>query len=175
VVVFAGNDTSVVRGQPLQLNATSNFTINTTYFWSPGTGLNDVNIYNPVSTLNTNADSIKYKVTVTLPEGCKGEDYIVVKVFKTAPEIFVPSGFTPNGDGRNDVLKPITVGISKLDYFRVFNRWGQLIYETNQINKGWDGTINGTPQSSDTFVFMVQGSDYTGKVVFRKGTTVLIR
>lgn len=175
VVVFAGNDTSVVRGEPLQFNATSNFTSNTAYLWSPSTGLSNTTISNPVGTLNITTDSIRYRVTVTLPEGCVGEDYIVVKVFKTAPEIFVPSGFTPNGDGRNDILRAITVGIRKLDYFRVFNRWGQLIFETNDVSKGWDGTVSGTPQASGTFVFMAQGKDYAGRVVFRKGTTVLIR
>ena len=96
-------------------------------------------------------------------------------MFKTGPDIFVPSAFTPNGDGRNDVLKPIPVGIKTFDYFKVFNRWGQLVYVTGEVGKGWDGNVNGTRQQSGTYVYVTQGIDYTGKIIFRKGTVVLIR
>jgi gliding motility-associated-like protein len=178
ITAFAGNDTAVVIGQPLQMFVATNATSlsPTTYFlWTPSIWLNSDTIQNPIATINTVADSIKYAVAVTTADGCIGQDEIVVKVFKTAPDIFVPTGFTPNKDGRNDILKPICVGITKLEYFRVFNRWGQLVYETREFNKGWDGTVNGQPQDNGTYVFMAQGSDYTGKIVFRKGTTVLIR
>jgi gliding motility-associated-like protein len=175
VKVFAGNDTAVVKGQPLQLYVVSNFDNAATYLWTPSTGLSNSSIVNPVATLNINGDSIKYNIRVTTPEGCVGNDQIVVKVFKTAPDIFVPTGFTPNNDGRNDVLKPIAVGISKIDFFRVYNRWGQLLFETADFERGWDGKINGVPQDSGTYIFVAQGRDYTGKNIFRKGTTVLIR
>jgi gliding motility-associated-like protein len=174
VTVYAGHDTSVVLNQPLQLNASSNYTTST-YLWTPTTGLSNPTINNPIATLNITADSIKFIVRATIPQGCYGEDDIVVHVYKTAPDIFVPTGFTPNGDRRNDILKPITVGIAKLNYFRIFNRWGQLVYQTNQFEQGWDGTINGIPQGSGTFVFIAEGIDFNGKTIFRKGTTVLIR
>lgn len=175
VKVFAGNDTSVVRGQPLQLYVMSNFDNAATYLWTPSTGLSNNSSVNPIATLNITGDSIKYNIKVTTPEGCIGNDQIVVKVFKTAPEIFVPTAFTPNNDGRNDILKPIAVGVSKIDFFRVYNRWGQLLFETADFEKGWDGKINGVPQDSGTYIFVAQGRDYTGKTIFRKGTTVLIR
>jgi gliding motility-associated-like protein len=176
VSVYAGRDTSVVRNQPLQLLVTtSNIPVTSTYKWTPNIGLNNDTIPNPIATLNITADSIKYKIRVTRPEGCFGEDEIVVRVFSTEPDIFVPTGFTPNHDGKNDILKPITVGITRLDYFRIYNRWGQLVFETNEFEKGWDGTLNGIEQASGTFVFVTQGVDYKGKVVFRKGTCVLIR
>ncbi|MCZ2222598.1 MAG: gliding motility-associated C-terminal domain-containing protein [Chitinophagales bacterium] len=176
VEVFAGNDTAVIINQPLQLNTvTSPIPASSTYKWMPSTGLNNTNISNPIATLNINADSIKYKVVVTRPEGCKGEDEIVVKIFKTQPDIFIPTAFTPNSDGKNDVLKPIPVGITKIDFFRIYNRAGQLIFETKEYMKGWDGTIGGTPQPSGTYVFTAQGVDYKGKIIFKKGTVVLIR
>lgn len=175
VLVNAGRDTSVVRNQPLQLKATSNYDNGVTYLWSPATWLNNASVFNPIATINQQYDALKYKVKVTLPEGCVGEDEIVVKVFSTEPDIFVPTGFTPNGDGKNDILKPICVGISQLNYFKIFNRWGQLIYETNEFEKGWNGTFNNIQQGSGTYIFVAQGVDFTGKVIYKKGTTVLIR
>ncbi|MBX2932365.1 MAG: gliding motility-associated C-terminal domain-containing protein [Chitinophagaceae bacterium] len=176
VEVFAGNDTAVVRNQPLQLNTiTSTIPIASIFHWTPSTGLNNPSIANPTATLNINTDSIKYKVVVTRPEGCKGEDEIVVKIFKTQPDIFIPTAFTPNNDGKNDILKPIPVGITRIDFFRIYNRLGQLIYETKEYMKGWDGNVGGVPQASGTYVFAAQGVDYTGKIVFKKGTVVLIR
>ncbi|WP_204306850.1 gliding motility-associated C-terminal domain-containing protein, partial [Klebsiella aerogenes] len=85
---------------------------------------------------------------------------IIVRIYKTGPEIFVPSAFTPNGDGRNDILKPITVGITQLFYFRIYNRWGQLVFSTSSIGKGWDGTFGGVKQASGTYVFETLGADY---------------
>jgi len=170
----AGNDTSVVIGQPLQLLATYDSLYN--YTWTPTTGMNNSNIYNPVVTINsTTIDSITYVVTASSAAGCTTSDYIIVTVYKTLPDIFVPTAFTPNADGKNDLLKPVLVGISKFNYFKVFNRWGQLVFYTNESGKGWDGKINSKEQSTGAFVFMAQGIDYTGKTIFRKGTAVLIR
>jgi gliding motility-associated-like protein len=98
-----------------------------------------------------------------------------VKVFKTSPDIFVPDAFTPNGDGKNDVVKPIPVGVTQLDYFNIYNRWGQMLFTTAEIGKGWDGRVNGTFQNSGTYIYTVQGIDYLGKVITKKGTVVLIR
>ncbi|MBS1633165.1 MAG: gliding motility-associated C-terminal domain-containing protein, partial [Bacteroidetes bacterium] len=120
-------------------------------------------------------DYITYVVRATDSIGCYAEDNIKVTIFKTGPDIFVPSAFTPNGDGKNDIVKPICVGIAQLNYFKIFNRWGQLVFNSSQIGKGWDGNIGGTRQSTGNFVYMAQGIDYTGKTIFRKGNVVLIR
>jgi gliding motility-associated-like protein len=175
IVVNAGNDTSVVVNQPLQFNALSSVTNNVQYNWSPNIGLNNNSIANPIGIYNGSIDSIPYLVTVTTPEGCVGTDNIVVRIFRTEPDIFVPSAFTPNNDGLNDVIKPIPVGITNLNYFSIYNRLGQLVFTTNQLNRGWNGNINGTPQASGTFVYQVQAVDYTGKTIYKKGTIVLIR
>jgi gliding motility-associated-like protein len=175
VTVFAGNDTAIVLNQPLQLNAISNFDNGTVYKWTPSVGLNNTDIANPIAILNIAPDSIKYKVRATIPESCYGEDEIVVRLFKTNPDIFVPSGFTPNADGKNDLLKPIPVGISKLAFFSIYNRWGQLLYTTNEMGKGWDGKVAGILQDNGTYVYMTEGIDYTGKTIYRKGTVVLIK
>lgn len=175
VTVNAGNDTFIVINQPVQLNATSNNT-SVNWLWSPGSYLSETDIYNPVATItSTTIDSITYLVTATTPQGCAGSDYITVKIFKTAPDIFIPTAFTPNGDGRNDILVPVTAGIASFDYFRVYNRWGQVVFATTQQGSGWDGSINGQLQPAGTYVFMAQGIDYLGNAIFRKGTVVLIR
>jgi gliding motility-associated-like protein len=176
IIVHAGRDTSVVANQPLQLQASLSDTSGVyTWLWTPVKGLDNSLIANPVATFNSSIDSVRYVARATNTTGCYGEDDIVVHIFKTAPEIFVPSAFTPNGDGRNDILKPIPVGITKLDFFRVYNRWGQLIYSTSIIGNGWDGTLNGTQQPSGAYVYVVQGTDYKTNIIFRKGTVVLIR
>jgi len=177
VIVNAGHDTSVIANQPLQLNAfVNNSTENYTWLWMPpAIGLNNTTISNPIAVLSSSIDSVRYVVRATSTTGCYGEDDIVVHVFKTGPEIFVPSAFTPNGDGRNDILKPIPVGITKLDFFRIYNRWGQLLYSSSIIGNGWDGALNGTQQPSGAYIYMTQGADYKGNTVFRKGTVVLIR
>ncbi len=172
--INAGHDTTIVANQPLQLSASMIDTTGITFAWSPATGLSNAFISNPIATLTAFIDSIKYIVTAT--KGfCNSKDDIVVKIFKTTPEIFVPDAFTPNGDGRNDIVKPITVGIVKLDFFRVYNRFGQMVYSTEEIGKGWDGNFNGAAQASGTYVYTAQGIDYLGNTIFRKGTVVLIR
>jgi len=174
IVVDAGHDTAVVFNQPLQLNASSNDTTAYFYTWVPTTGLDDPNIHNPVAILGLSIDSVRYTVTAKTEEGCAGSATILVKVYKTLPDIFVPSAFTP-GSAANSVFRPVPVGIATFEYFRVYNRYGQLVFSTSQAGKGWDGRVNGKLQDPATFVWMVQGISYQGKTVFHKGTVVLIR
>jgi gliding motility-associated-like protein len=171
VKASAGRDTMIVFGQPLQLNAGGG----ENYLWKPSDYLNNVSISNPVAKINSPIDSIRYKVFVTDLLGCLDSASILVRIFRTNPQIFVPTGFTPNGDGKNDVLKPIAVGIERIEYFKVFNRWGQLVFSTTVNGQGWNGEIGGKPQTTNTYVWLVQAVDYTGKPIFQKGTATLIR
>ena len=167
----------MIANQPLQLHATVSDPTANQFMWSPATGLSATNIQNPIALLNSAIvdGSITYIVRATNANGCYGEDAITVKVFTTGPDIFVPTAFTPNGDGRNDILRPIPVGIKQMNFFRIYNRWGQLVFSTSEMGKGWDGNISGQPQSTGNFVFMVEGVDYTGKIIFKKGNVMLIR
>jgi gliding motility-associated-like protein len=161
----------IVFGQPLQLNASGG----ETYLWTPPSHLNNVNILNPIAKITETIDSIRYKVYVRDLLGCLDSATILVKIFRTNPQIFVPTGFTPNGDGLNDVLKPIAVGVKRIDYFRVYNRWGQLVFSTTVNGQGWNGEISGKPQTTNTYVWLVKAVDYTDKPIFQKGTSTLIR
>lgn len=171
VKAFAGNDTVVIANQPLQLNATGG----SIYTWSPTAGMNNPSAANPVVILSAAYDSVTYKVKVSTDEGCFAEDELKVKVFKTGPDLFIPTAFTPNDDGKNDILKPVPVGIKNLQYFRIYNRWGQMIFSTSSIGSGWDGIFKGKEQATGTYVYAAQATDYLGKIIFKKGTLVLIR
>lgn len=176
IIVFAGNDTSIVADQPLQLNALVSDSLANQYSWTPSTGLNYTDIANPVAGLqHMTGSTVTYTVKASNAEGCFGQDDIKVTVFTTLPDIFVPSAFTPNGDGLNDVLRPIGVGISQFNYFRIYNRWGQLVFSSRNQQEGWDGTTNGRMQSAATYVYIAQGVDYTGRVVNTRGSFTLIR
>ncbi|MDP4253784.1 MAG: gliding motility-associated C-terminal domain-containing protein [Bacteroidota bacterium] len=170
--VFAGNDTSVVIDQPLQLHASDiNGSGFTQYQWSPAAGLNDANSQNPVVTVTTN---MTYTVTAATPEGCKGQDSVRLKVFSVT-DIYVPNAFSPNGDGHNDILKAIPAGIRDFKYFAVFTRWGQKVFQSATPDKGWDGTVNGRLQPPGTYIWTAAGIDYLGHAVQRNGTVILVR
>jgi gliding motility-associated-like protein len=171
VKAYAGHDTSIVAGQPLQLNASGG----TAYTWQPATGLDNPNIPNPVATFAPGLTSITYVVKVETGESCVGYDDVNVTIYQTGPEIFIPTAFSPNGDGHNDVLRPIIAGLKEFDYFHVYNRWGNLVFSSGNSSEGWDGTYKGSKQQSGTYVFVAQGVDYLGHIITRKGTVVLIR
>jgi gliding motility-associated-like protein len=170
--VFAGNDTSSGFNQTVQLHAADmNNSGFYQYTWTPAAGLNNPNISNPIATLS---GDMLYTVSATAPGGCESSDEVRIKLF-AGPSIYVPNAFTPNGDGKNDVLKSIPIGIRTFKYFAIYNRLGQKIFYSNDPGKGWDGTLNGTPQSDGGFVWMVEGIDINGKIIHREGPVLLIR
>lgn len=171
IAASAGRDTAVIIGQPLQLNSTSG----AVHIWSPAFGLSATNIPNPVGSYEAPSEGIRYRLLIFNEEGCVDSAFITVKVFTTKPSVFVPSAFTPNGDNKNDLLRPIAVGIKSIEAFYVYNRWGQLVFSTTENGKGWDGRINGQLQSSSSYVWVVKATDYTGKSFIEKGTTTLIQ
>jgi gliding motility-associated-like protein len=172
LTVFAGRDTSIAINQPLQLNATDINNIGfVNYSWSPVYGLDNPLIQNPVAILDK--DQV-YTVLATTANGCTASDNLVVKVYM-GPDIFVPTAFTPNNDGLNDIFKPIPTGIKEFKFFTVFNRFGQIVYNTTNQQNGWDGIFNGMKQAPGTYVWQVKGIAYDGKVIYKKGTVVLIR
>ncbi len=168
IVAEAGpSDTTVVINQPLQLNASGG----EFYLWEPSIGLNNNNINNPVARLSA---SQQYVLTVN-QSGCVDTDTINVTVYKVDPGLYVPNAFTPDNNGRNDVFRPIPLGMKTLSYFKVYNRWGKQVFSSTQQGKGWDGKVNGKPQDSGVYVWIVEGIDYTDKKISKKGSVVLIR
>ena len=89
--------------------------------------------------------------------------------------VYVPNAFTPNNDGLNDKLKIKVYGKIIIDGFRIYNRWGQQIFFTTDVNKGWDGTVNGKLMETGTFAWFIQGYDIDGAPINLRGTVTLIR
>jgi gliding motility-associated-like protein len=169
-----GNDTLVVVDEPLQFRATSSDPYSDQYQWSPSTDLNNPDAEDPIGLYGPDMSSITYQITATDTFGCYGTASVKVTIAHTLPDIFMPNAFTP-GTNNNSVFRPVCIGISSLDYFRVFNRWGQLMYSTSQIGQGWDGRIQGRLQESSAYLWIVKGTDYTGRVISKKGNMILIR
>jgi len=167
LVVFAGNDTNAVLGRPHQMLASGG----TNYVWSPAAPLNNPFIANPMATLFIDT---YFRVVVTDAIGCTDDDDVFIKVYE-GPSYYVPNAFSPNGDGLNDIFRPIPVGIKSTEYFRVFNRFGEQMFETRQWMQGWDGTIKGKKAATGTYVWMIKGIDRNGKVVEMQGTVILVQ
>lgn len=163
----AGPDLIAATGQPVQLHASGGIS----FLWSPPTGLDTATSSHPIAVLYKDQT---YYLTAYTPTGCESYDTIHIKVYN-GPEIYVPSAFTPNGDGKNDLLRAIPVGIVKFHYFNIYNRYGKLIFSTADPLKGWNGKWKNELQGIGTFVWTASGIDYTGKPVVRKGTVILLQ
>jgi gliding motility-associated-like protein len=115
-----------------------------------------------------------YSIEIKTNTGCVTIDTQQVKIIKGV-DIFVPTAFSPNGDGRNEVLRPNLMGVKELEFFRVYNRWGQLLFETKTKWDGWDGKVNGKTQATGVVVWEAQALGVDGKTYTQKGTSVLLR
>ena len=173
VFAKASNDTLILKNIsfPLHVDYAGSFNGTPSFLWSPSTGLSNPQVSNPTSVLQ---DDITYVVTVTTSQGCEAKDSVKITVFKGSA-VYVPTGFTPNSDGKNDNLRGLYIGIKKVHYFRIYNRWGQQIFSTNSLSEGWDGTIKGVKQQTGTYVWMLKAEDIAGKIYEMKGISTLIR
>jgi gliding motility-associated-like protein len=139
--------------------------------WSPGIYLDDATNVSPV--FKGSAEQL-YTIDIKTNTGCITVDTQMVKVIKGV-DIYVPTAFTPNGDGLNELLRPTLMGVKELQYFRVYNRWGQLVFETKTKREGWNGRINGAQQATQVVVWEVQAMGVDGKTYTQRGTSVLVR
>ena len=185
MIISAGNDTTAVVSEPLHLLATGNVdSSNTSVLWTTTNTqqdyLDDNSSFHPIASFTgLNTDSVIYvvKATRNIPQKCSATDTMKVLVYRTLPQIFVPTVFTPNSpDGTFRTEKPIPVGVLRLDYFRVFDRYGKMLFSTSKVGEGWDGYYKGEAQPSGTYIYEAKGIDYRGiKTLYSKGTFVLIR
>jgi gliding motility-associated-like protein len=142
-----------------------------TALWSPGINLNNRTSYTPVF---KGSKEQLYTITIVTSGGCVTVDTQLVRTVKYI-DVIVPNAFTPNNDGRNDYLRPILMGITKIRSFRIYNRWGQLLFQTNNERPGWDGTFKGHTLATQTVVWTIEGLGVDGKTYLRKGTSILGR
>jgi gliding motility-associated-like protein len=165
--IIVSVDTVIYLGNSYQMSATGGVS----YSWEPPTGLNAANIAEPLA---TPTETTTYTVTITTAEGCVIVDSVTIVVIYDAL-VNVASAFSPNGDGNNDLLHVIVRGIFHLDYFYIFNRWGELIFESHHADIGWNGEYKGEPQEVGTYVYVVSGLDGGGLPIKKHGNITLIR
>ncbi len=163
----AGIDTSTVKNYPVQLAASGGIS----YHWQPALGLSDTSIANPMC---QPPHDMTYILTVTSMNGCIDKDTIHVIVYDAAT-IYIPNAFTPNGDGLDDVFKPIYAGVAHVDNFTIYNRWGNVVFHTSNLGEGWDGRFNDREQEIGTYIWVIEATDVTGSHWIKKGNLTLIR
>lgn len=161
-------DTTITYGVPLQLYALApggKF-----FRWDPTAVISNANVPNPVVTPQA---TTRYTVYVTDTNQCVSIDSVNVNVRINVP-VQVPNAFTPNGDGNNDKFRVANVTFQKVIEFRVFNRWGQEVFQA-QNNNGWDGTWNGVAQDANVYKYIARVAYPDGHTETFKGDVVLIR
>ena len=144
--------------------------------WNFGNGQTGFTADPPVQTYSipNNEDTYVVSLAVADSTGCTDTAFHIINVVNNC-YIAVPSAFTPNGDGLNDYLYPLNAYKATNLLFRVYNRNGELIFETRDWTRKWDGTLRGVPQASGVYVWMLEYNDPSGKKVSLKGTSALIR
>jgi gliding motility-associated-like protein len=161
-------DKIAVINLPLDLLARQ---IGESALWSPGTNLDAPFGFTPVF---RGISEQLYTVEITRASGCKTIDTQLVKTVKDIA-VYVPDAFTPDNDAINDFLRPMIIGIKEVRYFRVFNRWGQLMFEMRSDRPGWDGTLKGVKQEMQTYIWMIEALGADGNIYRKKGSSILIR
>lgn len=174
--VDAGRDTTMMAGYPFQLRPVYSPDV-VRVQWEPRTFLDCNNCRTPVVTPSYSAT---YTVFVYNEAGCEAKDVINVLATCTRENLFIPNTFSPNGDGMNDVFYPRGRGVEKIKAFRIFNRWGQLIYLkenffSNDQGAGWKGRFYSGDAPADVYVYMIDMVCENGNLITLKGDVTLIR
>jgi gliding motility-associated-like protein len=151
-----GADTAVVAGSEISLHAKVSNAPATKYLWSSVERLSCSNCPTPAITIKSDEC---ITCTITNIYGCKTSDTLCVQTFCRNAQVFIPNAFSPDGDGVNDMFYVMGTGIKIVKSFRVFNRWGELVFEKanfapNNSSTGWDGTIKGQKASGDVYVYI---------------------
>jgi gliding motility-associated-like protein len=145
----------------------------TQFQWYPPTYLSNASIEHPI--FNSNK-SINYILTRTnLITTCKVDDIYKIDVSNNVV-ISIPKAFTPNGDNLNDILRiQYGAGIKTFNFIKIFNRWGNLVFQTTNLNQGWDGSFNGVQQEMDAYTYFISYVTFKNDLVSKTGSFILLR
>ncbi len=166
------SSSTVLEGESTNLNVTmSPYIPGVLYSWSPSDNLSCNDCPNPIATPDS---ATCYVVTLLAPDVCPLQDSVCVNYKIKCGEIFVPSIFSPNGDGVNDNFKVHGRCLVKIQ-MSVFDRWGNLVFYTDDVDDGWDGTYKGKEMNSGTFVYRLFVTSLYGETEELKGNVTLTR
>ncbi len=173
--VNAGPDQLLLAGSVAQLNATGNL-INT-YSWSPAQTLSCDSCSNPKASMQS---TTTYTVTVATVYSCTATDSVTIRIYCDDKQLFIPNTFTPNGDGQNDVFYPRGTGVSIIKSFRIYNRWGELLFERsgiaiNDMSNAWDGSYMGGKPRPDVYVYIIDATCEAGAPLSIKGDVTILK
>jgi gliding motility-associated-like protein len=173
--VYAGADQRLLAGSVAQLDATG--TLIAKYAWSPSGDLSCSTCASPLASMSVTTTFI---VDVLSDYGCHAQDSVTILLYCDNSQIFIPNSFTPNGDGKNDVFYPRGKGVKNIKTFRIYNRWGELMYQNDNIGAndaglGWDGSFKGGAPRPDVYVYLLEADCSTGEPISIKGDVTIIR
>jgi gliding motility-associated-like protein len=165
--VQTSSDTTILAGSAAQITSTSN---GYSFLWTPSLGLSCTNCANPLA---SPMKTTRYVITTIDTNGCVNSDTVLIKVDDLLT-LYVPSAFTPYQYKNNSVFYAYGVGIYQFEFF-IFDRWGSLIFKTNDPAEGWDGTYKGQMVQQDVYVFLAKAVSITGKTISRTGPVTVVR
>ena len=166
-IVEAGDSDSIFLGQSITLNGSGGVS----YLWDPPLYLDDPTLPNPVA---TPAEKITYYMTATDINGCKNNDSVTIYLYSN-DDLLIPTAFSPNGDGINELFTISQVGVSEIVSVEIYNRWGKLIHKSSGSYTGWDGKFEGVDQPMGTYIYRIIGRKYDGTDIVYTGNLTLLR
>ena len=167
VIAFNPANPTIASGSAVQIN-TSVTGNPLSFLWTPVSGLNNPSIQNPIAgPLVTTV----YNLKVVDVNTCYADKDITVTIFK---DIYIPNSFTPDGNNINDVFRIPAGTTFSLKSFSIFDRYGNMVFNTTDINKGWDGNFKGVKSPNGCYVYLIRGSDSKGEVILN-GTVLIFR
>ena len=174
--VDAGKDQTMIAGNPVQLRAIGSSFI-TIWNWSPPDGLSCDNCGAPEAAPKR---TTTYTVRASTDFGCEATDSVRVTVLCDNNQVYIPNTFTPEGNGVNDVFYPRGRGLQVINRFRIYDRWGEVVFERTNMavddrTQGWDGKKGGRLLSPDVYVYTVEALCDTGEPIKWKGDVMLLR
>lgn len=166
---YAGENVMIIAGETVTLNGTGT---GSQFNWSPPAGLSCTDCPSPEA---TPTQTTTYILTVTNEYGCQRRDSVVVRVGCSDDVVFIPNAFSPNEDGQNDVFYVRSKGLRQVEYLRIHDRWGKLLFETNSLSNGWDGTYNGKPVNPGVYVYYLRAVCSNGQTILMQGNITLVK
>ncbi|MEN9570867.1 MAG: hypothetical protein RL172_2098 [Bacteroidota bacterium] len=174
--VTASPGATIQLGASIQLSTQSSNDV-VTWLWQPAATLSCSNCPSPIATPEQNT---RYSITVTNQSRCTDSAQVYIQVVCDNSNLYLPSAFTPNGDGLNDYFYPMGVGIFKVQNLKIFNRYGQLVFQKENVNAndpstGWDGRYKGILANPGTYIYTVEVICKNSEKITTKGKILLLQ